>query len=136
MTQYFQDEDTILTVFLPIFKIAKLVGIEKNTISMSIHPANVPTSGNGCSVHLKGGFLLEEQCGVNFPSVHCGSHLSYGTIGRVFTSINYLQEDAKKLYENLKAILRHFAKSLKSTELLNKVLEALERTMYLYLIGF
>ena len=103
---------------------------------MSIHPVNVPTSGDGCSVHLKGGFLLEEQYGINFPSVHCGSHLSYGTIGRLFTSVNYSQEDAKKPYENLKAILRHFTKSLKSIELLNNVLEALERTMYLYLIGF
>ena len=54
------------------------------------------------------------------------SVLSYGKIGGLRTSVNYLQEDAKKLYENLAAILRHFAMSSKSTELLNNALDALK----------
>ena len=73
---------------------------------------------------------------VSIPVSKCGSYLSYSTIQRLSTSVNYLQEDAKKLYENLKAILRYFAMSPKSTELLNNALDALEITMYMNLIGF
>ena len=123
-----QDEDTILPVFPPIFKIAKLVGIENNTISLSIDPANVPTTtcGDGCTLNLKGCRLLEEKYGINSPVSKCGSHLSYGTIRRLCTSVSYSQEDAKKLYENLKAILRHFTMSPKSRKLLNNAPDALE----------
>ena len=65
-----------------------------------------------------------------------GSHLSYGPIQRLCASVSYSQEDAKKLYKNLKAILRHFTTSPKSTELLNNALDALEKwTMYMHLIG-
>lgn len=125
-------------VFPPIFKIEKFGGIKNDTISLSIDPANVPTTtcGNGCAVNLKGGRLLEENYGINSTVSKCGSYLSYSTIQRLSTSVNYLQEDAKKLYENLKAILRYFAMSPKSTELLNNALDALEITMYMNLIGF
>ena len=57
----------------------------------------------------------------------CGSHLSYDPIQRLYVSVNYSQEDAKKLYKNLKAILRHFTISPKKTEFLNNELDALEK---------
>ena len=42
------------------------------------------------------------------------------------TSVNSSQADATSLYDNLKALLKHFAMSPKSTEFLNNALNALE----------
>ena len=123
-----QDEDTIFIVFLPIFNIAKLVGIKKDTMPLSVDPAHVPTtsSGHGCTVNLKGDCLLEDKYGINFLMSECGSQLSYGTIRRLCISVNFLPEDAMKLYENLKAMSRHFAMSPKNTKLLKNALDTLK----------
>ena len=42
------------------------------------------------------------------------------------TPVNSSQADATSLYNNLKALLKHFAMSPKSTEFLNNALNALE----------
>ena len=68
----------------------------------------------------------EEYWGYIEKRSKCSSHLASGTIRRTSTSVNSTQEDAKNLYDNLQSILRHFAISPKSTQLLNNTLDALE----------
>ena len=104
----------------PYFKISRLKGIERNKIILEIQPHVVPTSicGNGCSVNVKGSRLLETNFRIKPPFSRCVPHTSPGTIHRLCISETMSQADAKALYENLRPLLKHFAKSLKSSEML------------------
>ena len=52
--------------------------------------------------------------------------MPYGTIRRLCTSETMSQIDAKGLYENLKALLKHFSESPKSSDMLYEALNMLE----------
>ena len=54
------------------------------------------------------------------------SHASAGKIKRLCMSVNSSQIDAKSIYENCRCILKHFAKSPKSSKLLNNALNILD----------
>ena len=110
------------------FRISKLKGIEDGCIYLEIAPEYVPTviCGDGCSVNLKGSRLLEEIYGLKSPFSRCASHASAGTIRRLCTSENKSQIDAKNLYENLRSLLKHFAMSPKSSELLQNALNTMD----------
>lgn len=112
----------------PLFKIAKLVGIDDGCIYLEIDASNLPTTicGDGCAVNLKGSRLLKTEYGLVYPSSKCASHLSSGTVRRLCTSENSCQDDAKMLYQNLRKVLLHFAMSPKSSGLLSDALAALE----------
>ena len=118
----------ILPVPPPIFKIATLRGINNNKIFLEIDPSKIPTTicGDGCSVNLKGSRLLEKSYGIKLPFSRCSSHTSSGTIRRLCTSVNNSRKDATALYENLRSILKHFAMSPKSSEMLTNATDALE----------
>ena len=88
------------------------------------HPHN--NIHRGYAVNLKGARILTETYGINSSSFKCSSHLASGTIPRMCTSVNSTQGDATSLYDNLKAPLKHFTMSPKSTEFLNNALNALE----------
>ena len=75
---------------------------------------------------MKAARLQNDTYGIKSPISKCYSHLASGTIRRMCTSVNSSQEDAKNLYGNLHSILRHFAMSLKSTQLLSSTLDVLE----------
>ena len=70
---------------------------------------------------------------IKSPISKCSSYLAPGTIRRMCTSVNSSPEDAKNLHDNLHSILRHFAMSPKSTQLLNNTLDALEMSNILIL---
>ena len=113
-----EGESFILPEYTLIFKIVSLKGIEQGTVHLEVDPRNIPitTCGDGCAVNLKGVRLLTETYGINSPSSKCSSQLPSGTIRRMCTSVNSSQADATSLYDNLKALLKHFAMSPKSTE--------------------
>ena len=123
-----EGESLILPEYPPIFKIKSLKVIEQGTVHLEVDPRNIPTTTcrDGCAVNMKGARLLTETHGINSPSSNCSSHLASGTIRRMCTSANSSQADATSLYDNLKALLKHFAMSPKSTEFLNNALNALE----------
>ena len=112
----------------PYFKISRLKGIERNRIILEIQPHVVPTCicGDGCSVNVKGSRLLETKFRIKSLFSRCASHTSAGTISRLCTSETMTQADAKALYENLRSLLKHFAKSPKSSEMLTTSLNLLE----------
>ena len=128
-TEELSVEDDHLFPKAPLFfKIVSLKGIENGTILLEIKAEFTPTAvcGDGCAVNLKGSRLLERKYGIKSPFSRCASHSSYGTIRRMCTSERSGQQDAKNLYENLRKLLKHFAMSPKSTELLNNALSAVE----------
>ena len=123
------DAHFIIILQLPLyFKISRLKEIERNKIILEIPPHVVPTCicGNGCSVNVKGSRLLETKFGIKFPFWRRASHSSAGTIRRLCTSETMTQTDAKALYEYLRSLLKHFAKSSKSSEMLTTSLNLLE----------
>ena len=89
-------------------------------ISDASRCSNFLCKGNKHSV------LLTETYGINSPSSKCSSHLASDTIQRMCTSVNSSQDDATSFYDNLKALLKHFAMSPKCTEFLNNALNSLE----------
>ena len=95
---------------------------------MEIQPHVVPTSicGDGYSVNVKGSRLLETKFGIKSPFSQCASHTSAGTIHQLSTSEKMSQVDAKALHENLTSLLKHFAKSPNSSEMLTTSLNLLE----------
>ena len=123
-----EGESFILPEYTLIFKIVSLKGIEQGTVHLEVDPRNIPTTtcGDGCAINLKGARLLTETYGIHSPLSKCSGHLASGTIQRMCTSVNSIQADATSLYDNLKALLKHFAMSPKSTEFLNNALNALE----------
>ena len=120
--------DDVLPKFPPIFSSANLTGIVDDTILLSIDPANIATTtcGDGFAVNGKGARLLEEIYGIKSPVSKCASHLASGTIRRLCSSVNHSQQDAVNLYDNLRALLKHFVCSAKSTELFNEACDVLE----------
>ena len=113
---------------LPYFKIASLKSINSGTINLEIKSSLVPSCvcGDGCRVNLKVSRLLQELLEFKSPFIRCSSHMSYGTIRCLCTSETMSQIDAKGLYENLKALLKHFSQSPKSSEMLHEALNMLE----------
>ena len=107
---------------------ASLKGIKQGTVHLEVDPRNIPTTtcGDGCVINLKGARLLTETYGIHSPLSKCSGHLASGTIQKMCTSVNSIQADATSLYDNLKALLKHFPMSPKSTEFLNNALNALE----------
>lgn len=76
---------------------------------------------------MKGARLVEKEIGLKAPFTRCASHASAGTIRRrLCTTETMCQDAAKALYENLRKLLKHFSKSPKSSDLLNKALSAIE----------
>ena len=69
---------------------------------------------------MKGARLVAEKIGLKATFTRCSSHAVSGTI-RILCDDN-----AKSLYNNLKALLKHFSMSNKSSELINNALSALE----------
>ena len=116
-----EGESLILPEYPPICKIVSLKGIKQGTVHLEVDPRNIPATkcGDGCAVNLEGARLLTETYGINSPSSKCSSHLASGTIRRMCTSVNSSQVDSTSLYDNLKALLKHFAVNPKSTEFLN-----------------
>ena len=113
---------------LPMFKLAELKSINNDTILLEVKPENVPTAicGDACAVNMKTSRLLETGYGLKSPFSRCAFHASAGTIRRLCMPVNSNQVDAKSLYENLRSILKHFANSPKSSELLNNTLKILD----------
>ena len=95
---------------------------------MEIEPKFVPTCicGDGCPVNIKGSRFLETKFGIKSPFSRCSSHAAAGTIRCLCTSETMSQTDARVLYENLRALLKHFGNSPKSSEMLIKSLHLLE----------
>ena len=123
------DADSIFIPQLPpYFKISRLKGIERNKIILEIQPHVVPTCicGGGCSVNVKSSRLSETKFGIKSPFWRWASHTSAVTTHRLCTSETMSQGDAKTLYENLRLMLKHFAKSPKSSEMLIRSLNLLE----------
>ena len=56
----------------------------------------------------------------------CSFHSASGTVRNLCTSVNHSQQDAVNLYENLRALLKHFAHSAKSMDILNEACDILE----------
>ena len=107
---------------LPYFKIASFKSINSGTINLEIKSSSVPSCvcGDRCRVNLKASQLLQELFGIKSPFTRCSSHMSYGTIRRLCTSETISQIDAKGLYENLKALLKHFSPSPKSSKMIHE----------------
>ena len=107
---------------LPYFKIASLKSINSGTINLEIKSSLGPSCicGDGYGVNLKASRLLQELFGIKSPFTRCSSHMSYGTIRRLCTSETISQIDAKGLYENLKALLKHFSPSPKSSKMIHE----------------
>ena len=112
----------IMPKTLPYFKIASLKSINSGTINLEIKSSLVPSwvCGDRCRVNLKASQLLQELFGIKSPFTSCSSHMSYGTIRRLFTSETISQIDAKGLYGNLKALLKHFSQSPKSSKMIHE----------------
>ena len=70
------------------------------------------------AVNVKGSRLLETNFGIKPPFSRCAPHTSPGTIHQLCISETMSQADAKVLYENLRPLLKHFAKSPKSSEMI------------------
>lgn len=124
-------ENTIIPTPPHYFKISILKGVDhgEKIIHLEISPENVPTSicGDSCATNLKANRLVKSWYGVSSLGAGCSSHAASGTIRRTCTSATMSDPDATALYNALRAILKHFAKSPKSTELLNSALDALEK---------
>ena len=112
----------------PYFKNASLKSINSGTINLEIKSSLVPSCvcGDGCRVNLKASQLLQELLGIKSPFTRSSSHMSYGTIRCLCTSETMSQIDAKGLYENLKALLKHFSQSPKRSEMLREAVNMLE----------
>ena len=113
-----EGESLILPEYPPIFKITSLKVTKQGTVHLEVDPRNIPTTtcGDGCVINLKGARLLTETYGIHSPLSKCSGHLASGTIQKMCTSVNSIQADATSLYDNLKALLKHFAMSPKNTE--------------------
>ena len=113
------------------FKMATLKGVdhESKIIHLEIRSENVPTSicGDSCATNLKANRLVTEIYGITSPQADCSSHASSGTIRRTCMSKTMSDPDAVLVYTALRKILKHFSLSAKSTELLNRALDALEQ---------
>lgn len=68
---------------------------------------------------------MEEKYGINSPFSNCSSHVASSAI-RTTTSETMCDENVKRWYNNLIIVLKHFSKSPKSTEMLNRALSAPE----------
>ena len=112
----------------PYFKISRLKEIERNKIILEIQPHVVLTCicGDGCSVNVKSSRLLGKKFGIKSPFSRCASHNSAGTIHWLCSSETMSQADAKTLHENLRSLLKHFAKSPKSSEMFTTSLNLVE----------
>ena len=123
-----EGESLILPEYPPIFKITSLKVTKQGTVHLEVDPRNIPTTTcrDGCAVNLKVARLSTETYEINSRSSECSSHSASGAIQRMCTSVNSSHADATSLYDNLKAMLKHFAMSQKSTEFLNNALNALE----------
>ena len=132
-----QADIAILPAYPAMFKSASLRGIENNTIFLQTEPSNIPTTTceDRCAVNVKVARLLNDTYGIKSPISKCSSHLASGTIRRMCNSVNSSHEDAKNLYNNLHSILRHFAMSPKSSQLLNNTLNALDMSN-IYIINW
>ena len=91
-------------------RIASLKSIKSETVNLEIKSSLVLSCacGNGCRVNLKSSQLLQELSGIKSPITRCSYHDSYGTIHCLYTSDTMNKIDAKRLYENLKALLKTF----------------------------
>ena len=69
--------------------------------------------GDGCSINVEGSRLWETKFGIKSPFLRCASHSTAGTIHQLCTTETMSQADAKALYENLRSLLKHFAKTSK-----------------------
>ena len=124
-------ENTIIPTPPNYFNIATLKGInhDNKVIHLEIPSQNIPTSicGDSCSTNKKANRLVTEWYGVMSPEADCSSHAASGTIRRTCTSVTMSDPDASTLYNALRKVLKHFSLSAKSTELLNRALDALEQ---------
>ena len=120
-----------------ISKISRLKEIERSKIILEIQPHVVPTCicGNDCSVNVKGFRLLERKFGIKSPFSSCASHTSTGAIHRLCTTETISQADAKALYENLRSLLKHFAKFQKGEKFSPHHSTYLKCMMFPHLIG-
>lgn len=100
---------------------------------LSVDPSNIPTTtrGDGCAVNTKGNGCAVSTSwwkvwyqGLLFKVL---INLASGTIRCFCTSIHYSQQDAITLYENLRTLLKHFARNVKSMELLNGAPDIINR---------
>ena len=73
---------------------------------------------------MKAACLITEKTGLNAPFTRYASLAASGTV-TLCTSETESDRDVKALYDNLKALLRHFSLSNKSTGLLNNKLSVL-----------
>ena len=123
-------KDTIIPIPPHYFRISTLKGIDhsEHIIYLEISPSNVPTAicGDRCATNVKSNRLITEWYGITSPEADCSSHAASGTIRRTCTSATMSDPDAVTIYKALRKILKHFSQSPKSTELLNKALDALE----------
>ena len=112
------------------FKMATIKNVDKaeKVIYLNVQSECSPTCqcGDGCATNMKAARLVDEIVGVKSPFTRCGSHAASGSLKRLCTSQTMCNDDAKALYENLRALLKHFSMSNKSTDLLNKALDTLE----------
>lgn len=71
-------------------------------------PTNI--CGDGYATNMKASRLLETGFDLKSLFSRGASHAWTSTVRRLCTSINSSQTDAKSIYENLRYVLKHFAK--------------------------
>ena len=107
-------------LLISILQNLKSIDEEKKIIHLEVPAQNRPTAvtWDECAVNLKGSRLVDEIYDIKSSPSICASHASAGTIRRLCRSQTMCQNDVKSLYENLRGLLKYFAKSPKSSEML------------------
>ena len=124
------DPNATLSKLPHLFRCATIKGFdsEKKILHLVIEGSNYPVSicGDSCATNLSAQWKMEEKYRIKSPFSNCSSHVASSAIRRTTTSETICDENVKRLYNSLIKVLKHFSKSPKSTEMLNRVLSVLE----------
>ena len=108
------------------FKLGTLLEVKENQIHIEISKQPVGNCADGAAVNNKAARLLSQLYGMDTLDFRCSAHTADGSLKRLARSETMSVEQVKTLYGCFKTVVKHFATSCKSKELLDEAIKMLE----------